>query len=160
MLSCALLIRSSGIAAARTLPSAATISMPKRFAGGGGRPGGRPTFNWKQKQQLRLLEKAGKRANLAPVGVMGDFQDIRDLVDAASTVDITNLATYESPRDAAAAEAGPYEGDNNTRKQILVANLYGSHKPCGPLVKKQNFEQRRFSHRRLFEDKKAREVQA
>ena len=25
-----------------------------RFAGGGGRPGGKPTLNWRQKQQLRI----------------------------------------------------------------------------------------------------------
>lgn len=147
MLSCALLARNSLAAAATT--------TAKRFAGGGGRPGGRPTFNWKQKQQLRLLEKGQRTPKLVPLGVVGDFRDIQGLVDMSKAVNLSKLDEYTSPPDAA-ADLGPWEGENNTRKQVQVSRLFGSAKPYGALVKKANFENRRFSHKRLAEQKQAR----
>ena len=74
--------------------------ISKRYAGGGGRPGGRPTFNWKEKKQLGLDATKIKPFKLNPQ--MGYWDDIKDHFNPArdKMIDLTNLETFkEDPED-------------------------------------------------------------
>ena len=105
--------------------------LSKRFAGGGGRPGGRPTFTWKEKKQLEL---DGKR--LKPMRVNADvglFEDIEPYFNPArgdKIVDITNLEVFEEDPPASYLRG---EEKPNGRTKIQVSRLFGSTKPVGTL---------------------------
>ena len=128
-----------------------------RHAGGGGRPGGRPTLNWKQKQQLRLANKAEKSIKMRSFGG-GDFSEIEHLVGKdwmKSSVNLSTVAEYKYDVVKGPKE-GDYEGDGNTRKKIQISALFGPSKKYGELDKKYNFERRTFSMKRLHEAKNAK----
>lgn len=139
----------------------ALTQTQKRFAGGGGRPGGRPAFSWKDKQQLRLSNKLIKKD--VTLRKSGDFSEIASLIDPSRGdlfVDISKLNEYTMPemKTESKKELGKYEGDNNTRKQIRISALFGSQKHFGPLTKKHNAEGRTFSHRRLYASKQSKQA--
>ncbi len=121
-----------------------------RFAGGGGRPGGKPTFNWKERMELRLARKGDKRIKPFKVGPSGDWDDIAPYFDknkGHTMIDITDLDTFEAPETE---ELGEFEGENDTRKVIDVTSLFGPDKARGSLPKKRNHAKLNFSHRRIF----------
>jgi len=132
-----------------------------RYAGGGGRPGGRPTLSWKQKQALRLSQKeTTKSFKLRAFGEAGpkDMEELlgKDWMANSTTVNLSGLSEFKSPEPSPGDVLGKYEGDNNTRKQINVAALFGSSKAFGELEKKENKFRRTFSHKRLREQKEQR----
>lgn len=102
----------------------------KRYAGGGGRPGGKPTFNWKERKQLGLDNINKKPFKLNPQ--MGLWDDIKDHFDESKgdkMIDITDLENFEEdPEDLKRLEDKGYVGENNTRKQINIKKLFGSSK--------------------------------
>ncbi len=144
----------------------------KRFAGGGGRPGGKPgekccfyncasselnssvisfiAFNWREKMILRLNAKNAKKP--VPVQPYGDFNYLQKNMDAERGDFMITLKgkdqTKLSPEDVTRI----LEGDNNSRKVVNVAALFGSHKSAGMLPHKHNKKQN-FSHRRVFGSK-------
>jgi hypothetical protein len=111
--------------------------MAKRFAGGGGRPGAKPTFNWKERRALGL-EEVGKKRTKSPV--RGDFADLEALVDKESFINI-----LEQPDGFTVGGNIP-----NDKKLINPAGLFGSGKPRGAIQKKRNYGNSRFSHTRIF----------
>jgi len=115
-----------------------------RHAGGGGRPGGKPTLNWRQKQQLRLTTKENK-TKLRTFGG-GNLSEIEHLLGKdwmKKAVDLSKVTEFKSP----VINVGDRDGENNSRKQIQSASLFGSNKPFGLLEAKPS--RRPFSHKRL-----------
>jgi len=55
------------------------IYQQYRYAGGGGRPGGKPTFNWKQRKLLGLDELKDQKD--MRVKFAGDFNDLKPFMD-------------------------------------------------------------------------------
>ena len=140
----------------RLANGAATVQC--RFAGGGGRPGGRPAFNWKEKQVLRLSNKANKKKafKLKDFGE-GEWGDLEALLDKSRgdyVKNITALGEFKLPPPKSSSDEQPEE-EENTRKQIQVRALFGSHKGFGPVPIKTNFQRKTFSHRALAEKRKA-----
>ena len=137
----------------------AVLAQQVRHAGGGGRPGGRPTLGWKQKQQLRLANKqSGKTFKLRAFGSVG-AKDLEQLLGkdwSKSAVNLSKVTEYQSPDvPTESSERGAFDGENNTRKQINIQSLFGPTKPFGMLEKKENKFHRTFSHKRLREAKLA-----
>ena len=56
-----------------------SIYQQYRYAGGGGRPGGRPTFNWKQRKLLGLDDLRNQRE--MRIKFAGDFNDLKPFMD-------------------------------------------------------------------------------
>lgn len=107
-------------------------AITRRFAGGGGRPGGRPAFNWKQKKMLGLNEARLKPFKLKPrYGVLEDILPYFDSSRGDMIVDITDLEKWEEPPN-------PYKNmeEENSKKKINSSRLFGSSKPCGLLPDK------------------------
>ena len=68
-----------------------------RFAGGGGRPGGRPTFSWKERRDLQLRER-GEKLKVFKLKDFGDFDDIKGFMDESRgdvIIDITDLEEFD-----------------------------------------------------------------
>ena len=108
----------------------------KRFAGGGGRPGARPTFNWKERRALGLPE-AGE---VAPkTRKMGDFDDIAKYVSEDAMLDVLNQD-----------DGWELEEIGSDKKVIHPSNLFGAGKGRGKLLKKRNYNRKTFSHTRIF----------
>ena len=150
-----------GVLGRLTRAPAAAAGVAVRYAGGGGRPGGRPTLSWKQKQALRLSQKeTTKSFKLRAFGEAGskDMEELlgKDWMAKSTTVNLSGLSEFKSPEPSPGDVLGKYEGDNNTRKQINVAALFGSSKAFGELEKKENKFRRTFSHKRLREQKEQR----
>ena len=140
----------------------------QRNAGGGGRPGGRPTFSWKDKQALRLANKADKQQKPFKVLPFGDFKDIEPYLNASKgdfMVDITDSAEWseESEKKKRYESQGvTYEEAEaekarvaNTRKVIDPSLLFGSQKTAGVIEKKYNYSGAKFSHKRIFGESKS-----
>ena len=122
-----------------------------RHGGGGGRPGGKPTFNWRQKMQLRLAQKGDKKLKPFKLAPSGDWEDIEAHFDESkghTMVDITSMEQFEPPEMEI---LGEYEGPNDTRKQIDQSALFGPDKPRGSIYRKQKpRDAKHFSHSRVF----------
>jgi len=100
-----------------------------RFAGGGGRPGGKPTLNWRQKQQLRIARK--DQIKLAKQGFIDDEMD--EWLKAQpgyEEIDLTNVENYEIE--------SPITDELyfDTRRQFNASSLFGSNKSAGGFKKK------------------------
>ena len=117
-----------------------------RFAGGGGRPGGKPTFSWKERRDLQLREK-GEKLKVFKLKDFGDFDDIKGFMDESRgdvIIDITDLEDFDfeslmgTPEEQAAIKAKASQ-DENSRKQIIPSRLFGSAKPTGNILKKYNY---------------------
>ena len=127
----------------RCVTSLSVQMVVKRFAGGGGRPGAKPTFNWKVRRQLELND-AGTPRSKAPV--RGRFGDVEDDVDMDSMIDVLAMD-----------EGWTYGGElPNDKKQLTPSGLFGSAKADsrGRILKKRNYAGARFSHTRIFGNKK------
>jgi len=117
-----------------------------RFAGGGGRPGGKPTFSWKERRDLKLRDK-GEKLKVFKLKDFGDFDDIKGFIDESRgdvIIDITDMDDFDfnsllgSPEEQATLKA-KMEKDENSRKQIMPSMLFGSAKPAGAILKKYNY---------------------
>jgi hypothetical protein len=127
-----------------------------RHGGGGGRPGGKPTFNWREKQQLRLVQKqAKKELKVLPFGSFLDLAPFFDEKDGDKIFDPT-----KTPNFTIEARQGADDPDNNTKKLISFPLLFGSNKSYGLLREKANKGRARFSHKRIFGQGKAPMVEA
>ena len=87
-----------------------------RCAGGGGRPGGKPTFNWKERMELRLARKGAKKIKPFKMRPSGDWDDIAPYFDESKghiMINITDLDSFEMPD---IENLGEYEGPNDTRE--------------------------------------------
>jgi len=114
--------------------------MAIRHAGGGGRPGGKPTFSWKQKFQLRLDSKQKKKVYKSRP--FGDFQELEEYIDPTR-----GDAIYEISDGFTEPEMP--KGMNNQYKVIDVTKLYGSDKPYGQLTRDRPVNSSPFSKRRM-----------
>jgi len=113
-----------------------------RYAGGGGRPQGRPVLNFKQRRELGLPDKDRNGFIKSPkLKMMGNFEDIEKWVDKSAMVDITDLDEWESP--------SMFVED---KKVIVPSSLFGPSKAAnrGSLPKKSNVDGNKFSHKRIF----------
>lgn len=113
-----------------------------RHAGGGGRPGKKPTFNWKEKKILGL-DKPRMKSFKEALKPSGDFEDIEPFFDEKSgdmMIDITNLENFEPP------VPGTLEEQFNDKKKVRISTLFGSKKPSGMIEykKKENHFKFRF----------------
>ena len=126
-----------------------------RHAGGGGRPGGKPTFNWRERMMLRLARKDEKKLKPLKIAPTGDWADLEAYFDESrgdTMINISELDEFEAP-DVVSHEQ--FEGPNDTRKEIDVSTLFGPHKPRGALERKRKPSYaKNFSHTRVFGRKK------
>ncbi len=105
--------------------------ISKRHAGGGGRPGGKPTLNFKQKRILGL-DKPFKRFKLRPFGDFDDhFEGFYNEAENNPKHIMINLGQHDVWKEP------DIDYDVNVKKNILVSNLFGSHKNCGMLPSKR-----------------------
>jgi hypothetical protein len=107
-----------------------------RHAGGGGRPGKRPTFNWKQKKILGL-DKIPEKTFEEIVRPTGNFSDIERFFNPEAgdrMVDLTTLEDFEPEK----IQQDKY----NDKKKVNTSMLYGSAKASGMLKrpKKERFQ--------------------
>lgn len=122
-----------------------------RFGGGGGRPGGRPSYNYKERRVLGIDEPY-KKLKLRPWGFMEDIEHLIKLDEKAGDfeVDFAKTVNFKEP-------AFDYARTSN-RKRVDPASLFGSNKGYGMIAtppKKQNF-----SHKRIFGEKLKRTKKA
>jgi len=128
-----------------------------RHAGGGGRPGAKPTLSWKERRDLRL-EKKGEKVKKFELKEFGDFdEDIAPFLDEARgdvMLNITDkdfdLADHVGTDEEIRARKESMDKESNPYKQIERSRLFGPEKAAGALLKKENTEGKRFSHRRVF----------
>jgi len=120
--------------------SCTRVLVSKRFAGGGGRPGAKPTFNWKERRELGLPEP---RHHLAKLPVRGTYDDIEEMADEETFIDVL-----------AQEDGFSFGGDTlpNDKKVIEPSMLFGPSKAQsrGKILKKRNYKGARFSHSRIF----------
>eukprot|EP01041_Mallomonas_annulata_P003705 gene3705-7368_t len=118
------------------------------LAGGGGRPGGRPAFNWKERKTLGL-DGASKELKARPIG---DFNDIEGFMDPSRgdiLVNLTDLEHWDEPEKEMISD-----GYRDARKTIQIGMLFGPNKIAGTILRKEsNAEKPNFSHRRIFGSK-------
>lgn len=120
-----------------------------RHAGGGGRPGGKPTFNWRERMQLRLTRKGEKKLKPLKITPTGDWEDVEAYFDESkgdTMINITELDEFEAP-DVKSYEQ--FEGPNDTRKEVDVSSLFGPGKSRGSVERKKK-QYKNFSHSRVF----------
>jgi hypothetical protein len=129
-----------------------------RFGGGGGgRPGGKPAFNWKEKKALGIavVKANAPRKKYFPRGVhlRGDFSTIEHLVKDLPEEDVVNLnPTDPNTNKAVQAMLERLEAERQTRQTtptLNVAALFGPQKSVGALPRKLN-KKVEFSHNRIF----------
>lgn len=110
-----------------------------RFAGGGGRPGGRPAFNWKEKMQLRIDNKEKKKLlKNRPTGNYDEY--LKPHFDASRgdmIIDLANLTNFKPPDELRASA-------DQDKKKIQMKMLFGSNKPFG-ILKRPETEPHKFS---------------
>jgi hypothetical protein len=99
----------------------------KRF-NGGGRPGGRPTFNWKEKKILGLDNTKLPPLKMRPSGLLEDIMPYFDESRGDFIIDITKLEKFEEPPEKVLTSDA-----TDQRKVIHVPRLFGSHKPAKAL---------------------------
>jgi hypothetical protein len=128
-----------------------------RHAGGGGRPGAKPTLNWRKRMELRLNKK-GETTKKFKIKEFGDFDtDIAPYLDEAKgdvMLNITEMDEWDlsdhagSEEDEKALEAR-MKIETNPYKKIHTSRLFGSNKSAGAILKKEN-PGLKFSHKRVF----------
>lgn len=92
---------------------------------GGGRPGGRPAFNWKEKKLLQLNQEKVVPKFL-PTGYIYSEQEFNQMVDTSRGDVAYNLSTMADFEDGEVTV--PYN-----KKKVQVSSLFGSHKSYGLL---------------------------
>jgi len=115
--------------------------QPCRHAGGGGRPGGKPSFNWKERSALKL-DNFGSR-NEFKIKPFGSYDEIKPFYDENAgdvTIDLNKVASFDDetlfPPNVDDEIGNLFKGDSNTRKILQISSLYGSTKPYGLLERK------------------------
>ena len=102
-------------------------------------------MNWKEKKILSLDGASTTQVKIRP---MGEFSDLEKFVDPSSIIDITNLKEWSEP-DSEIIE----DSYRDCRKEIKISLLFGSNKPAGTILKKQNYEKNRFKQPGFFQKK-------
>lgn len=109
---------------------------------GGSRPGGRPTFNWKEKNQLKAIELKNNQNNASSPSstvfnnsTTGDFDDIKHLFDPKNgdvVVDISDTDFDSEDFDKQyLSNVGKVINYDTSRKSVNISKLFGSHKRKG-----------------------------
>jgi hypothetical protein len=111
-------------------PTASFRLMGRRYkGGGGGRPGGKPAFNWKEKKALNLTNVR------KPVGMplSGNFKMIEKYFDV-------NQGDFKITLSGNAPSVGNMTLDRlsqqlnmSSTKKVNINRLFGSNKPYGEL---------------------------
>ena len=112
---------------------------------GGGRPGGRPTFNWKEKKELERLD-AEYRANhnefdefkFKKMG--GDASDLMKSIDLSRgdmVIDLSTIKEFDSTVYTNKLKNVTYY--DTSRKSIDVKRLFGTNKPTGFVKKDREY---------------------
>ena len=82
-------------------------------------------FNWKERKALKLDGSVKKEFKARPIGFnFGELNEHFDPSRGDIEVNITNLSDWTEPEISV----------TNNYKVVDVTRLYGSSKPCGPLV--------------------------
>jgi len=111
--------------------------MGQRYkGGGGGRPGGKPAFNWKEKKLLNLTTFR-KPVGMPPAGnfklISKHFDESQgDFKFSLSGKTTTNVGTISS------IEQLNKELNTNSRKKVNLSLLFGSSKSYGLLQFDEN----------------------
>lgn len=100
--------------------------------GGGGRPGKRRTFNWKEKRILGLDKPKAKTFEevLRPTGRLADIEPFFNEAEGDYKIDITDLDDFNPPDYAPEVF--------NDKKKVQVSMLFGSQKGFGMFVPSSN----------------------
>jgi len=129
--------------------------QPCRHAGGGGRPGGKPAFNWKQRRSLKLDNIGNsKEFKIKPFGSYDEIKPFYDENAGDVTIDLNKVASFDDetlfPPNVEDETGNLFKGDSNTRKILQISNLYGSKKPYGLLERKLDEKKlaKKLTHRR------------
>lgn len=122
-------------------------SVLKRHGGGGGRPGGKPTLNFKEKRILGV-DKPYQRLKFRPTGQWSELEPFFDPSRGDFIIPLDGLEEYTEP-DAS------YFFKNN-RKMIQPSLLFGSNKSTGLLNDRRRKQP--FSHSRIFGHKSANQT--
>ena len=105
---------------------------------GGSRPGGAPTFNWKEKRILNISNKP--KLNLRKAEALAeDFDEIKKLLTEngeGKFIDLTNMTDFEEEE---IDEASQRKLD---KKTIQVSMLFGPHKLRGSIPRKDDYDRR------------------
>ncbi len=112
---------------------------------GGGRPGGRPTFNWKEKKELERLD-AEYRANnhefdefkFKKMG--GDASELVKSVDLSRgdmVIDLNTVKEFDSTVYTNKLKNVTYY--DTSRKNIDIKRLFGTNKPTGFVKKDREY---------------------
>jgi hypothetical protein len=103
-----------------------------RCAGGGGRPGGKPTFQWKERKELNLPKIYKQKIKVNDFGLTDKLlADHFDESRGDHIVDLTDLDEWEQPD----VEDSDINGEDSTWKKINPASLFGPNKSAGVLEK-------------------------
>lgn len=125
-----------------TLSKSYFCKIVSRSAGGGGRPGGKPAFSWREVKQLNL-EKKFVDVKLRPEGF---FEDIESHMDPTRGDKLIPMGDNFSEI--------PVDLRVNNRKTVNISKLFGSNKSYGIL--KERYRKQKFSYARVFGNRKKR----
>lgn len=115
-----------------------------RFAGGGGQPGGKPTFNWKERRLLGLDTLKKKKTKIKDSGPLNELLDAIDPNDIEEIVVFTPGMNYTVPPPE---DETTREFRRKDKKTLNMRQLFGSHKAYGMLPVKVR---QPFSYERVF----------
>jgi len=119
-------------AIARTKGPVSSLLTAVRFAGGGGRPGGKPAFNWKEKKLLNLDGASSKKVKLHSSGEMKDF--LKALQSARVSIDLNTVKEQSFSLTTAPAKS-TQQLYAEARRVIDNTKLFGPKKTFGLLPK-------------------------
>lgn len=112
---------------------------------GGGRPGGRPTFNWKEKRELERLDaeylannKEFDEFKFTKMG--GDASELVQTVDPSRgdiVIDLNTAAEFDSTVFTNKLKNVTYY--DTSRKTVEVKRLFGTSKPTGFVAKDREY---------------------
>mmetsp|Transcript_24397 Transcript_24397/g.18540 ORF Transcript_24397/g.18540 Transcript_24397/m.18540 type:complete len:165 (+) Transcript_24397:126-620(+) len=138
-----------------------------RFGGGGGgRPGGKPAFNWKEKKLLGIKSPIlnTPRKQFLPQGIHlhGDFRTIEHLLRDIPPEDVVEVDATDETKALQEIEkmVNRIELERQTKRtqpQININSLFGSSKSVGRLPtklnKRLNFGRQRVNRQRELQSK-------
>jgi len=112
---------------------------------GGGRPGGVPTFNWKEKKSINY-DVGGSKSFEDKFAAASSFEELKESLKNEKFIDLTNLDKFEEEEIADESEA------ISDKKVINVGLLFGPNKPRGAIPRKDDYDHQK-ERRRYMRNK-------
>lgn len=111
-------------------------------------------LNWKEKRSLGLDKLQKKKVfRIRPDGYGDPETDLYPFMKPErgdKLIDITDMAEFTLPALEEDEDEEAVDPEDNPRKKIQLSMLYGPTKSAGLMLKKENRDKKRFSHRRIF----------